>query len=178
MFLLSLFVVSFATALVGALICANIASNGHPSLVCWLHGRCWLSLHSLSGQCSYRFVATVHELVCRLVLVLTYGTAACVLLVCVGRFHQRLEVLFGKLVVGLGGSGLLLPIEHFVFVKMVAVIHFLQVKLEFVFVRDCYDGADKCTLVVVKALSKGGEMFVKICSAKEGFYPGFLNSQN
>jgi hypothetical protein len=84
------------------------------------------------------------------------------LLICVGRFHQRLEVLLGELVVGLGGGGLLLPIKHFVLVKMVAVVYFLQVKLEFVFVCDCYVGADKRTLVVIKALPGGGEMFVTI----------------
>ncbi len=89
------------------------------------------------GDAVTDFVATVCELVHRLVLVFTCGSATYVLLVFVGRFHQRLEVLLGKLVVGLGGSGLLLPTENFVLVKMVAVVHFLQVKLEFVFVHDC-----------------------------------------
>ncbi len=108
------------------------------------------------------FIATVHELVCRLVLALACGTATCVLLVCVSRFHQRLEVLLGKLVVSLGGGGLSLSIEHFVLVTMVAVAQFLLVKLEFVFVRNCYVGAVKRTLVVVEAHPKGGEMFVTI----------------
>jgi hypothetical protein len=83
------------------------------------------------------FVATVRKLVCRLILVLACGTAACVLLLCVGCFHQRLEVLLGKLVVSLGGGGLSCPIKHFVLVEMVAAVHFLQVKLEFVFVCNC-----------------------------------------
>ncbi len=70
--------------------------------------------------------------------------------------------MLGKLVVGLDGSGLSLPIKHFVLVEMVAVVHLLQVKLKFVFISDCYVGADKCALVVVEALPEGGEMFVAI----------------
>jgi hypothetical protein len=45
---------------------------------------------------------------------------------------------------------------------MIAVLHFIQVKLEFIVIRDCYIGADKHALVVGKALPKGGEMFVTI----------------
>jgi hypothetical protein len=108
------------------------------------------------------FVAIVRKLVCRLVLVLACGTPTCVSLLCVGRFYQHLEALLGKLVVSLGGGGLSLLIKHFVLVKMIAVVHFLQVKLEFVFVHDCYVGADKCTLVIIEALPEGGEMFVTI----------------
>ncbi len=48
----------------------------------------------------------------------------------------------------------------FVLVKMVAVVRFLQVKLEFVFFRNCYIEADKCMLVVVEALPN--EIFVTI----------------
>jgi hypothetical protein len=108
------------------------------------------------------FVATVCKLVCRVLLVLACGTAACVLLVGVGCFHQCLKVLLGELEVGLGGGGLSLPIKHFVLVKMVAVVRFLQVKLEFVFIRNCYIGADKRALLVVEALPEGSEMFVTI----------------
>jgi hypothetical protein len=50
------------------------------------------------------FVATVRELVCRLLLVLASGTAPHILLVCIGHFHQHLEVLLGKHVVGLDGG--------------------------------------------------------------------------
>jgi hypothetical protein len=45
---------------------------------------------------------------------------------------------------------------------MVAVVHLLQVELEFVVVHNCYVRADKHALVVVEALPKGGEMFVAI----------------
>jgi hypothetical protein len=63
------------------------------------------------------FITTVHKLVCRLVLVLASGTLTCILLVCVGHFHQRLEVvLLGKHVVGLVCVGLLLSIKHFILV--------------------------------------------------------------
>jgi hypothetical protein len=114
------------------------------------------------GNVVTNFIATVRKLVCRLVLVLACSTAACVLLVCVGCFHKHLKVLLGKLVVGLGDGGLSLPIKHFVLVEMVAVVHFLQIKLEFVFVFDCYVGADKRALIVIEALPEGGEMFITI----------------
>jgi hypothetical protein len=45
---------------------------------------------------------------------------------------------------------------------MVAIVHLLQVKLEFVFICDSYVGANKRALIVIKALLKGGEMFVTI----------------
>jgi hypothetical protein len=114
------------------------------------------------GNVVMDFVATVRKLVRRLIRVLASGTATCVLRVCVDCFHQRLEVLFGEYIVGLDGGGLLLPIKHYVLVEVVAVVHLLQVKLEFVFVRDCYAGADKRALVVVEAIPKGGEMFITI----------------
>jgi hypothetical protein len=104
------------------------------------------------------FIAPVCKLVHRLVLVSACGTAACILLVCVGCFHQ----LLGKLEVSLGGGCLSLSIEHFVVVKMIAVVHFHQVKLDFGFVHNRYIEADKRVLVVVEALPKGGEMFVTI----------------
>jgi hypothetical protein len=56
----------------------------------------------------------------------------------------------------------LLPIKHFVLVKVVAVVHLLQVELEFDIIHYCYVGADERTLVVVEALPEGGEMFVAI----------------
>ncbi len=96
------------------------------------------------------------------------------MLVCVSCFHQHLEVLLGKLVVGLGGSGLLLSIKHFILVKMVAVIPFLQIKLKFVVFRDFYIGADKHTLVVVKTLPEGGELFVTISLGVVHVFKRFL----
>jgi hypothetical protein len=122
-------------------------------------GRC--HTHYL-GNVVTDFSTTVRKLMRRLVLVLSRSTAPCVLLVCVGRFHQRLKVLLGEHVVGLDSSGLLLPIKHFVLVKMIAVVHLLQVKLEFVFTHNCYVRADKRMLVIVEVLPKGGEMFVAI----------------
>ncbi len=82
--------------------------------------------------------------------------------------------MLGKLVVGLGGGGLLLPIKHFVLVKKVAVVHFLQVKLEFVFVRNYYVGADKLALVIVEVLPKGSEMFVTIPTGVVCLFKCFL----
>ncbi len=90
------------------------------------------------------------------------STAPHILLICVSRFQQRLEVLLDEHVLGLDGGGLSLPIKHFVLVKMVAVVHLLQIKLEFVFVHNHYVGADKRTLVIIEALPEGGEMFVAI----------------
>jgi hypothetical protein len=107
-------------------------------------------------------VATVRELVCRLVLVLARGAAPRVLLKCVGCFHQRFKVLLGERVVGLDGGGMPLSIEHFVLVKIVAVIHLLQIKVEFVVIRDRDVGADEHALVIVEALPKGGRMFVTV----------------
>ncbi len=142
--------------------CQHRVELGVPHLyvgcivVAGCHHTCYL------GNVVMDFVATVSNLVCRRILVLASATATCVLLVCVGHFHQRLKVSFGKYVVGLDGGGLLLPIEHFVLVKVVAIVHLLQVELKFIFVRDCYVGANKRTLVVVEALPKDGEMFVAI----------------
>ncbi len=70
--------------------------------------------------------------------------------------------MLGEHLGGLEGSGLLLPVKHFVLVKMVAAVHLLQVKLKFVFVHNCYVGADKHALVVIELLPEGGEMFVTI----------------
>jgi hypothetical protein len=121
------------------------------------------------GRCCTRYLGNVYGFCCHSLQIglqtctfLTFNTAACVLLVCVGCFHQHLKVLLGKLAVGLGGGGLSLPIEHFILVKMVAVIHFLQVKLEFVFVCDCYIGADKHALGIVEVLPNDSEMFFTI----------------
>ncbi len=41
------------------------------------------------------FVAMVRKLVCQLVLVLASSAAPCILLVCVGCFHQHFELLLG-----------------------------------------------------------------------------------
>jgi hypothetical protein len=113
------------------------------------------------GNVVTNFVAIVGMLVCTL-LVLASGTAMCILPVCIGCFHQCLEILFGKHVVGLDGGGLLLPIKHFVLVEVVAAVRLLQVKLEFVFVCNCYIGADERTLVVVEVLPEGSEMLSPI----------------
>jgi hypothetical protein len=70
--------------------------------------------------------------------------------------------LLGEHVVSLDGGGLSLPIKHFVLVEMVAVIHLLQIKLDFVCICDRYVGADERALVVVEVLPEGGDMFVTI----------------
>ncbi len=113
-------------------------------------------------SCYLGKVVTDFVTIGRLVLVLASGTTTCVLLVCVGPFHQRLKVLFGEYIAGFDGGGLSLTIKHSVHAKVVAVVHLLQVKLEFVLFQDCYVGLDEHSLVVVEALPKGGEMFVTI----------------
>jgi hypothetical protein len=150
---------SCATALVSALICAAIALNRFAVA---------LVLAALADTLvilvmySWIFVAVVRQLVSRLVLVASGGSSSGNLLIGVGCFDQRLKVIFGAVVVGFGGVGLLLPLQHVVLVEVVAVIQLLEIKLELVLIRDRDIRADEGSLVVINALAKSDKVFVVV----------------
>ncbi len=56
----------------------------------------------------------------------------------------------------------MLPRQHFLLVEAVAVVDFLQIKLEFAIVGDGDVQSHEGTLVVVEALSERGEVFVGV----------------
>jgi len=84
------------------------------------------------------------------------------LFVGVGGFDDALEVILRLDVVGFDDGWLLLPRQQFLLVEAVAVLDFLQIKLEFVVVGDGDVRSDEGALVVIKALSKCGEVFVGV----------------
>jgi hypothetical protein len=57
---------------------------------------------------------------------------------------------------------LLLPLQHVILVEVVAVLHLLEIKLELVLIRSRDVGADEGLLVVIKALSESGKVFVAV----------------
>ena len=61
---------------------------------------------------------------------------------------------FGEVEVCFGCCWLPLPCQHFLFVKAVAVIEFLQVELAFVVIHDGNIRSHKRALVIVNALPK------------------------
>jgi hypothetical protein len=140
---------SCVTVLVSALICAAIALN-------------WFVVARALSALADALVALVHQLVSQLVLVASGGSSSGILLVVVGCFDHRLKVILGAIVVGFGGIGSLLPLQHVVLVKVVAVVHLLEIKLELVLIRNCDVGADEGSLVVIEALAKSGKMFVAV----------------
>ncbi len=64
--------------------------------------------------------------------------------------------------------------EHFILVKMVAVVHLLQKKLEIVFVRDSNVRTEEHALVIVDALPEGSEMFIAIPLGVVSIFQRFL----
>jgi hypothetical protein len=90
------------------------------------------------------------------------GATTCVLCISVGRFHECFKVVLGVVVVAFDDGGLLLLILHFTLFEVVAVVHLLEVKLQFVLVGDGDVGADEGALVVIQALAERGEMFIAI----------------
>ena len=80
----------------------------------------------------------------------------------VGGFDDALEVYLCLVVVGFDGRWLLLPRQHFLLVEAVAVVDFLQIKLEFVVVGDGDVRSNEGALVLVEALSERGEVFVGV----------------
>ncbi len=80
----------------------------------------------------------------------------------VGGFDDALEVSLRLVVVGFDVGWLLLPRQHFLLVEAVAVVNFLQIKLEFVIVGDGDVRSNEGALVVVEVLSERGEVFVGV----------------
>ena len=88
------------------------------------------------------------------------GAATFVLFVGVGGFDNALEVCLCLVVVGFDVGQMLLPRQHFLLVKAIAVVDLLQVKLEFVVIGNGDVRSHKGALVVVKVLPEHGEVFV------------------
>ncbi len=57
---------------------------------------------------------------------------------------------------------MLFPLQHVVLVKVVAVVHLFEIKLELVLIRNHDVRADEGSLVVIEALAESGKVFVAI----------------
>ncbi len=105
-------------------------------------------------------IAIVCHLIGKVVPVVSCCSAACVLLVGVSGFDNRLKMRLGKGEVCFWRLMATAPTLTFPVCQNVAVIDFFKVKLEFVVISDGAVRSNESTLVVVKALSKDREVFV------------------
>ncbi len=85
-----------------------------------------------------------------------------VLFVGVSGFDDALKVGLHQVVVGLRGCWLLFPRQHLLLVKAVAIIDFLQIKLELVVLGDGDVRSDEGTSIIIKALPECREVFVSV----------------
>jgi hypothetical protein len=115
------------------------------------------------------FISNVGHLVGRFIAIASGPPSPSILFVGVGGFDNVLKVGSRQVVVGLCGCWLLFPRQHLLLVKAVAIIDFLQIKLELVVVSDGDVRLDEGTLIIIKALPECREVFVSV-----PFYVVFL----
>jgi hypothetical protein len=85
-----------------------------------------------------------------------------ILFVGVGGFDDALEVGSRQVVVGRRGCWLLFPCQHLLLVEEVAIVDFLQIKLELVIVGDGDVRSDKGALIIIEALPECRKVFVSV----------------
>jgi hypothetical protein len=67
-----------------------------------------------------------------------------------------------QVIVGLRGCWLLFPRQHLLLVEAVAIVDFLEIKLELVAISNGDVQSDKGALIIIEALPKCREVFVSI----------------
>ncbi len=85
-----------------------------------------------------------------------------ILFVGVSGFDNAIKIGSHQVVVDLCGYWLLFPHQHLLLVEAVAIVDFLQIKLELVLVGNGDVRSDKGTLIIIEVLSKCCEVFVSI----------------
>ncbi len=85
-----------------------------------------------------------------------------VLFVGVGGFEDALGVGSRQVIVSLRGCWLLFPCQHLMLVEAVAIIDFLQIKLELVVVSNGDVQSDEGALIIIKVLPECRELFVSV----------------
>ncbi len=107
-------------------------------------------------------ISNVGYLVGRFIAIASGCPSPSILFVGVGGFDNALEVGLRQVVVGLCGCWLLFSHQHLLLVEAVAIVDFLQIKLELVVVGNGDVRSDKGTLIIIKALPECREVFVSI----------------
>jgi hypothetical protein len=108
------------------------------------------------------------------VFVLVGCVSTGILMVCAGGLEESFKIVFSGVVVGFNGCWWFLPVKHFLFVTVIAVVHLLQIKLKFVLISDSDVGSDKGALIIIKLLPEGDEVLVSHPFIGVGIFHCFL----